>query len=59
MKFRLTDMDGKKTVHEGIMPRVKAPDVVTWGSRAFVKAASPDAAATYREVEAFRIGEFR
>lgn len=59
VKFRLLDMSGKKTVHEGVMPRADAPECVTWGNRAFIKVASPDGDATYREVNAFKVGNFR
>lgn len=56
MKFRLVDKDGKETVHDGVMARVKPSQSVTWGDRAFVRTSIEDETAIYREVDNFRIG---
>ncbi|WP_292131519.1 hypothetical protein [Mesorhizobium sp.] len=56
MKFRLVDKDGKETVHDGVMARLKPAQSVTWGDRAFVRTAIEDDTAIYREVDNFRIG---
>jgi hypothetical protein len=55
MKFALTDKDGKH-FHDGIAPTAKAPPVVTWGNRVFLRGDTKDDATSYREVDAYRIG---
>jgi hypothetical protein len=57
MKFRLLDRDGKDEVHSGVMARLKPAQTVTWGNRAFLRTASDDDGATYRETDNFRIGK--
>lgn len=59
MKFRLLDMAARATVHEDIMPRQRAPQIVSWGSRAFIIDRVEAGVAIYVEAETFRIGAFR
>lgn len=56
MRFRLLDKDMSSKVHEGIVPRMTAPRVITWGSRAFIHDGFESDVALYREADAFRIG---
>ncbi|WP_421930051.1 hypothetical protein [Nitratireductor rhodophyticola] len=66
MKFVLFDRAGSQKVHEGLMPRQTAPDVVVWARRAFVKAGERTEAkldgghtlAVYLEADTFSIGGF-
>lgn len=55
MKFKLLDKDGKE-FHDGIAPIVKAPPVVTWGARVFLRGDTKSGTTAYREVDAYRIG---
>lgn len=55
MRFRLLDKSGKDKVHEGVMSRLKAPDVVSWGHRAFVRSGEQSGVVSFKEVETFRI----
>lgn len=62
MKFKLIDTKNKPA-HEGIMPMHKAPAIITWGTRGFLKAseektASADPVIIYREAPLYRIGAF-
>lgn len=58
MRFRLLDKDGKQQVHEGVMPKNRAPVVITWGNRAFKHEDGEGDVAVYREVDTYRIGGF-
>ena len=56
MKFWLLDKQAKEKVHEGVMMRVRAPQVVAWGSRAFALKEVDEGEAVFVEVDCFRIG---
>lgn len=61
MKFRLIDKDRKKQVHEGVMPKTEAPEIVMWGHRAFrlyAYSGENKDVPVYAETSAFKIGSF-